>query len=143
MGTADDFKAWINSDAPFELANAAPAKAAQPVVSHHLGALIGHLNQLCGGDGERRSFLKYCFDVDSSKLLHVRHINALYYWLNVKPDDEGKWQITNPRARATAAAVVTAALVAAGQMQMPLSFAEQAQRKAEERGQLYHPQRPA
>lgn len=120
MGTADEFKAWINSDEPFKLAGADPAKAAQPVVPHHLGALIGHLNDLTGSDGARRSFLKYLFGVDSSKLLHVRHVNALYYWLAVRPDPEGKWIVTNPRARATAAAVVSAALVAAGQMQMEL-----------------------
>jgi hypothetical protein len=120
MTTAAAFKAWINSDAPFELAHADPALAARPLVPHHLGALIGHLNRVCGGDGERRSFLKYCFDVDSSKLLHVRHINALYYWLRVQPDAEGAWHVTNAKAAATAAAVVRESLLAAGQMEMPL-----------------------
>jgi hypothetical protein len=116
MGTADEFRAWINSDEPFNLSHADPSKADQPRVAHHLGALIGHLNALTGDDGARRLFLKYCFDVESSRALTVRHVNALFYWLNVAPDGEGKWQVRNPRAAATAAAVVTAARLAAGQL---------------------------
>ena len=120
MTTAAAFRDWITSDAPFKLANADPAKASLPCVPHHLGALIGHLNDLTGSDGARRSFLKYLFAVDSSKSLHVRHINALYYWLAVRQDAEGKYYISNPKARATAAAVVSAALVDAGQLQLEL-----------------------
>lgn len=120
MGTAAAFREWINSDAPFALAGADPAKAAQPCVPHHFGALMGYLDDLCGGAPERRSFLKHVFGVESGRDLHTRHINALYYWLAVRPDADGKWHVTNPKARATAAAVVSAALVAAGQMQMEL-----------------------
>jgi hypothetical protein len=114
--TAKAFKAWVNSDAPFKLAHARPSEAAQPLVPHHLGALVGHLNTVCGSDDARRLFLHYCFGVDSSKALHVRQINALYYWLRVAPDREGKWSVTNAKASATAAAVVAVSRLAAGQV---------------------------
>lgn len=120
MTTAAAFREWINSDAPFKLAGADTSKASQPCVPHHFGALMGYLDGLCGDAGRRRSFLKYVFGVDSGKDLHVRHINALYYWLAVRPDDDGKWHVTNPKATATAQAVVTAALVEAGQLEMEL-----------------------
>ena len=120
MTTAAAFKEWIQSDAPFELAGADTKTASQPCVPHHFGALMGYLDAVCGGAGARRSFLRYCFGVSSGKDLHVRAINALYYWLAVRPDADGKWAVTNPKAQATAAAVVAAALVEAGQMELKL-----------------------
>lgn len=135
MDTAAEFKAWLLSEAPFKLARAEEA------IPNHLGALVGHLDTTCGGTENRHLFLEYLFGNQSAKALTPRQANSLYLWLAVRADAEGKWQVTNPRARATAAAVVTAALRAAGQLDF--SFAEQAQREAEERGQRAYPQRPA
>ena len=86
MTSALDFKEWINSRAPFDLANANPALAARPLVPHHLGTLLGHLDVLCGGDENRRVFLRFCFANEDNNMLHVRHINALFYWLTIRPD---------------------------------------------------------
>jgi hypothetical protein len=120
MTTAAAFKEWILSEEPFKLAGADPKFAAQPLVPHHLGALIGHLNTLTGSNDARRHFLKYLFDVETSRALHVRHVNSLYYWLNVKQDADEKYYIGNPRAAQTAAAVVAAAREAAGQLELKL-----------------------
>lgn len=118
MTSAADFRAWITSDEPFRLAHANPKVAAQPVVPHHLGSLLGHLDALCGSADARRLFLRYCFDNDDNERLHVRQINALYYWLCIRPDADGKWVITNPRAQATALAVVREAQLAGEQLEM-------------------------
>lgn len=133
MVKAEEFKAWLLSDAPFQLARAEEA------IPNHLGALVGHLDNVLGGTANRHLFLEYLFGNQSAKALAPRQANALYLWLAVRADEEGKWHVTNPKARATAAAVVTAALEAAGQ----LSFAEQVQREVEERGQREYPQRAA
>jgi hypothetical protein len=120
MASAAAFKAWINSNAPFQLANANPRTAAQPLVPHQLGALLIHLDTLCGGADNRRAFLRYCFANEDNDMLHCRHINALFYWLHVRPDGEGKWVVTNPNAQRTARAVVAEAQQAGVQAELPL-----------------------
>ena len=88
------------------------------------GAMVAHLEDLCGGEPERRSFLKYVFGVSSSADLTCRQQNALYLWLapqKVSSDPKDKrWVVSNPKARATAGAVVDAAIVEAGQPEMTL-----------------------
>lgn len=141
MTVAQGFREWITSDKVF--ADHGCPVDNQPMLNSKRGAMIAHLEDVCGGEPERRSFLKYVFGVESSADLTCRQQNALYLWLapqkaNSDPTDK-RWVVTNPKARSTAAAVVSAALVEAGQ----LSFAEIVQREVEERGQREYPQRPA
>ena len=143
MSVAEAFRQWITSDQVWADHNT-PINN-YPMLSSKRGAMIHHLEELCGGEPERRSFLKYVFGVDSSADLTCRQQNALYLWLdpqkaNDDPADK-RWIVSNPKAPATVAAVLDTVRRAAGQLDF--SFAEQAQREAEERGQLYHPQRPA
>lgn len=118
MSSAADFRAWITSDEPFKLSNASPALAARPLVPHHLGTLLGHLDTLCGSEVDRRLFLRFLFANEDNNLLHVRYINALFYWLCIRPDGDGKWVVTNPRAAATAQAVLAEARLAGEQIGM-------------------------
>lgn len=113
---AEAFREWINSDRAFT-DHRKPVDNF-PMLDSKRGAMIGHLEQLCGGERERRTFLKYVFNVESSADLHCRQQNALYLWLAPRKDDlAGQWGIGNAKAPATVAAVLRAALVAAGQME--------------------------
>lgn len=123
MSVAEAFKAWITSDQVFR--DHGTFVDNQPMLDRKRGAMIAHLEDICGGEAERRSFLKYVFDVDSSADLHCRHQNALYLWLapqrvNPHDDNDKRWEVGNAKARATAAAVVAAALRAAGQLTLEI-----------------------
>lgn len=119
MSHAEEFKVWINGDGPWRRVGKDARYADHPMVDTKLGVLVKHLNDACGGERERRSFLKYIYGVDSSKDLTCRQMNALYLWLEPRPDAEGVWR---PRALAvsTAKEVVRAALIDAGQQEMLL-----------------------
>ena len=111
------FKRWINSDKIFT--DSGRPVDNQPMLDSKRGALISHLESVCGGEKQRRSFLKYLFGVDSSADLTCRQQNALYLWLAPKSVAGSKqWTVSNPKARATAEAVVRAALIEAGQLEM-------------------------
>lgn len=131
------FREWITSDAPFK---GDATKAAFPTTAGTVGALVGHLNRVCGGDVNRRMFLHWCFGVDSSRDLHVRDRNALLAWLAPKhfdyaervpldyeaPDldaetERGQWLVRR-QCRVTAEAVVEAARLALGQLAMPIKW---------------------
>jgi hypothetical protein len=119
MDTAAAFRQWITTDAVFT-AHECPVDN-RPMLNSKRGAMIAHLEDVCGGEAERRLFLAYVFGVDSSADLTCRQQNALYLWLapfKVRPNDpdDKRWAVGNPRAAATAAAVVTAARLAAGQL---------------------------
>lgn len=118
--TAEAFRSWITSDRAF--ADHGRQVDNQPMLDTKRGAMIAHLEELCGGEKPRRSFLKYVFGVDSSADLTCRAQNALYLWLAPKPEEPGSkhWVVTNPRARNTAMAVLAAALIAAGQQELPI-----------------------
>lgn len=117
--TALAFKQWINSDSPW--AQRGKPVDNQPMLDSKRGAMIAHLEDVCGGEKQRRSFLKYLFGIDSSADLTCRQQNALYLWLAPKPvNDSKQWTVSNPKARATAEAVVRAALLEAGQQELPL-----------------------
>jgi hypothetical protein len=120
--TAQAFKAYIHSDRIF--ADRGKPVDNQPMLDSKRGAMLGHLEELCGGVKERHTFLRYVFGVDSSTALTCRQQNALYLWLAPKPADliagASTWVVTNPRAKATAAAVLAAALIEAGQMELEL-----------------------
>ena len=134
------FKAWINSDRAFLDTGHTLDYADFPRTAGGVGALVGHLNRVCGGDEPRRLLLHYCFGVDSSRDLHVRQRNALYAWLAPRcfeyaeliptdyetPDLDGDpdkevWLVRRQCA-VTAALVVLAARAALGQMAMPVSW---------------------
>lgn len=54
------------------------------------GAVIGHLNKACGGDGERHILFEYLFGVRSSKELSGAQWYALYRWIDAT-DIDGVW----------------------------------------------------
>lgn len=113
------FKTWINSKGPWFRVSKDPRYADQPMAGNKLGVLVKHLNDACGGERERRSFLKFVFGVESSKQLTCRQMNALYLWLEPRPNDEGVWAV-RAQAAATAKEVVRAVLIEAGQQEMVL-----------------------
>lgn len=134
------FKAWLNSNAVFLDTGHDLQYAAMPRTEGTVGALVGHLNAVCGGDEARRLFIKYCFDVESSRDLHVRDRNALLAWLAPKhfdyteripaeyemPDfdadpEKGFWLVRR-QCRVTAAAVIEAARLMLGQLAMPIKW---------------------
>lgn len=137
---AHRFREWIMSDAVF-LASGHDLKfAAMPRSDGTVGALVGHLNRVCGGDVNRRMFQHYVFGVDSSRDLHVRDRNALLAWLAPRhfgyfdripadyeaPDleadpDKGQW-LCRRQCAVTAAAVVEASRLALGQLAMPMKW---------------------
>lgn len=122
MSVAEAFREWIMSDQVFT--DHGQKVDNQPMLNSKRGAMLGHLDEICGGEPERRSFLKFVFGVDSSTALTCRQQNALYLWLapqKASPDPADKrWIVSNPKARATAAAIVKAARLAAGQLEMGL-----------------------
>jgi len=125
------FKAWIATDAPLETQGGAKW-ADYP--SDRNGLLVGMLELACGDEESRHQFTLYCFGVASSKKLHTRDRNRLLAWLQPRkfepgeaipaeylaPDvrgQNGDWCI-RAKARETAQAVVRAARVGAGQMEL-------------------------
>lgn len=139
---ADRFREWIASDRVFIDTGRGLSYAAHPTTTGTIGALLGHLNAVCGGDEARRLFLKFCFLVDTSRDLHVRDRNALLAWLAPRhfemgdkipadyewPDldrdlDKGFW-LVRAKCRDTAALVVAAARARLGQLEIQWTVTE-------------------
>lgn len=137
---AHRFKEWINSDRVFIDTGHDVKYAAMPRTDGTVGALVGHLNRICGGDEARRLFIKFTFDVDSSRDLHVRDRNALMAWLAPKhfeyfervpvdyespafdaDTEKGQW-LCRRQCAATAAAVIESARLALRQLMMPIKW---------------------
>lgn len=60
----------------------------EPLSMGHMGALIGHLEEVCGGDEQRHAFLAYIYGVDSSRQLTVEQWSRLKEWLDPRPIEE-------------------------------------------------------
>lgn len=116
MKTASDFRAWLNSPAVFTARGWSQSRAAMPA-PNHTGLIASYLNDLCGGERERRSFLRYLFGVDSLKKLDTTQLNALWAWLSPAPLDNGEWGVL-PQCKHWAGLVVRAAAVEAGQLEL-------------------------
>lgn len=116
MRTVTDFKAWINSPQVFAARGWSEARSytASP---QHIGPIAAYLDDLCGGEKERRSFLRWVFGVDSLKLLSPIQLNSLWAWLSPAPLDNGEWGC-RAECRHWAGQVVRQALIDAGQMEM-------------------------
>lgn len=127
MNTAA-FKAWITTDAPLQ-SSGGERWADYP--SERNGLLVGMLELACGDEESRHQFTLFCYGVASSKKLHARDRNRLLAWLNpakfdpdaavpaeyLPPRTPGAWTI-RAKARETAQAVIRAARVDAGQMEL-------------------------
>lgn len=66
-----------------------------PIVTNKQRASVSiWLNELFDGDEGRHEFLRWAFDVESSKDLIDTQLNALRHWLGVRKDDDtGTWTI--------------------------------------------------
>lgn len=116
MKTAADFRAWLNSPAVFKARGWSESRSLIPA-PQHVGPIAAYLDQLCGGERERHSFLRYVFGVDSLKKLNTLQQNSLWAWLSPAPLDDGTWGVL-PRCKHWAEACGRAALIEAGQMEL-------------------------
>ena len=85
------FRDWLNSP---EVMTELPPEGSPPVTPKFVGALVGHLNSICGSDERRHTFLRYLFGVTSSKHLTAKQWVALYAFLAPKQNpDDSKWYV--------------------------------------------------
>lgn len=90
----------------------------EPLSRGALGAATHHLETACGGERERRTFLRAVFGVGSSKDLTDDERSALYTWLSPVEAEDGRWVVGNPDAGPAAREVVREALLDAGQLEL-------------------------
>ena len=83
------------------------------------GAIVGHLEEICGGKKERRTFLRSVYGVLSSRDLEPWQWNALWRWLGPPIEFGGKWY-PHPECEPETRALLRAALIEAGQVEMGL-----------------------
>lgn len=116
MRTPEEFKQWLNSPAVFAARRWSQARSVTPA-PQHVGPIAGFLDDICGGQKERHSFLRYVFGVDSLNKLNALQLNSLWAWLSPAPLADGTW---GPLAQCKhwAGLVVRAAIIDAGQMEL-------------------------
>jgi len=72
------FKTWLNMPPPI----------LESVSRGKRSAIVGHLNDLFGGDDNRHKFLRWAFGVESSKRLSDAQLCRLYAWLGPQCIDD-------------------------------------------------------
>lgn len=70
------------------------------------GAMVGHLNKICGGDGNRHLILHFLFGAYSSRELKGGEWYALARWIDAQ-EIGGKW-IPQPDFEQEAQSILTA-----------------------------------